>query len=63
MGIEPSMDNVISGKYPISRYLFWYTAGQPKGAAKKLADWVLSKEGQSVVEKVGYYPLPNTGKK
>lgn len=63
MGIEPSMDNVISGKYPISRYLFWYTAGQPKSAIKKLVDWVLSKDGQSVVEKVGYYPLPDKSKK
>ncbi len=55
--IEPSMQNVLAGKYPISRYLFWYTAGQPIGEVKRLADWVVSKEGQEVVEKVGYYPL------
>jgi phosphate transport system substrate-binding protein len=55
--VEPSMENVLQGKYPISRFLYWYTAGQPTGDMLKLAQWVLSKEGQTVVEKVGYYPL------
>jgi len=62
----PNMENIVSGKYPISRYLFWYTAGSPKGEMKELVDWVLSPEGQKVVEEVGYFPLPTeeeTGKK
>jgi phosphate transport system substrate-binding protein len=54
----PKMENIISGKYPISRYLFWYTAGTPKGEVKKLIDWILSPEGQKLVEEVGYFPLP-----
>ena len=54
----PKMENIISGKYPISRYLFWYTAGTPKGELKKLVDWILSPEGQKLVEEVGYFPLP-----
>jgi phosphate transport system substrate-binding protein len=54
----PKMENIISGKYPISRYLFWYTAGSPKGEIKKLVDWILSPEGQKIVEEVGYFPLP-----
>lgn len=56
-GIEPTMENVLQGKYPISRFLYWYLAGQPTGDTQKLAKWVVSKEGQEVVEKVGYYPL------
>lgn len=55
--VEPSMENVLQGKYPISRFLYWYLAGQPAGDMQKLAQWVVSKEGQEVVEKVGYYPL------
>jgi phosphate transport system substrate-binding protein len=55
--VEPSMENVLQGKYPISRFLYWYLAGQPAGDIQKLAQWVVSKEGQEVVEKVGYYPL------
>jgi phosphate transport system substrate-binding protein len=54
----PTMENIISGKYPISRYLFWYTAGSPKGDIKKLVDWILSPTGQEIVEEVGYFPLP-----
>ena len=58
--IEPSMENVLAGKYPISRYLYWYLAGMPAGDMLKLSQWVVSDEGQKVVENVGYYPLsPN----
>jgi phosphate transport system substrate-binding protein len=56
--IEPSMENVLSAKYPISRFLYWYVAEQPSGEIKKLVDWVLGDEGQKLVEAVGYYPLP-----
>ena len=60
-GVEPTLDNVQKNIYPISRFLFWYLAGQPKDQVKKLADWVVSEEGQSVVKDVGYYPLaPDT---
>jgi len=57
-GIEPTMETVLSGSYPISRNLFWYLAGQPSGEIKKLVDWVLGDDGQGVVKEVGYYPLP-----
>ena len=55
--VDPTMENVLQAKYPISRFLYWYFAGMPQGDVKKLADWVVSKEGQKVVENVGYYPL------
>ena len=54
----PTMENIVSGEYPISRYLFWYTAGSPKGDIKRVVDWILSPEGQKIVEEVGYFPLP-----
>ena len=56
-GVEPSMENVLSAQYPISRHLYWYLAGPPAGDLLAFAQWVVSKEGQEVVEKVGYYPL------
>lgn len=58
--VEPSMENVLKAKYPISRFLYWYFAGVPTGDTMRLAQWVVSKEGQQVVEKVGYYPLNET---
>ena len=58
---EPTHDNVTAMKYPLSRYLYWYTVGDPKGAVKDLVAWVLSPAGQKVVADVGYYPLPQEG--
>jgi phosphate transport system substrate-binding protein len=58
-GVEPTLDNVQKNIYPISRFLYWYLAGQPKDQLKLLADWVMSAEGQAVVNDVGYYPLPS----
>jgi len=56
--VEPKLENVQKNIYPISRFLYWYVAGQPRDDIKKLIDWVLSPEGQAVVKDVGYYPLP-----
>ena len=40
--------------YPITRPLFIYTAGEPAGSVKTYLDWILGKEGQEVVVKLGY---------
>jgi phosphate transport system substrate-binding protein len=57
-GVEPAIVAVVSGDYPISRKLFFYTSGAPEGATKAFIDWVLSPDGQKVVDQVGFYPLP-----
>ena len=54
---SPSIENVVNGKYPISRPLFLYTNGQPQGLAKKFVDFCLSKEGQDIVLKTDFVPL------
>jgi phosphate transport system substrate-binding protein len=56
-GVEPTMANVMANKYPISRELFFYTAGAPEGESKAFIAWSLSPEGQKICEEVGYYPL------
>jgi len=55
--VEPTMENVLAARYPISRFLYWYFAGAPTGDVREFAEWVVSKDGQAVVENVGYYPL------
>lgn len=55
--VEPTMENVLQARYPISRFLYWYFAGAPSGDLKAFAEWVLSDGGQELVENVGYYPL------
>jgi phosphate transport system substrate-binding protein len=56
-GIAPSRENVISGDYPITRYLYLVTAGSPRGETKEFIDWILSPGGQSLVDQAGYVPL------
>lgn len=55
--VQPSLQTVQSGEYPLSRNLYFYTAGEPSGEIKAFIDWVLSQEGQEICEEVGYYPL------
>jgi phosphate transport system substrate-binding protein len=53
----PTMENIKSGNYPISRYLYMYVRNRPTGALKNYIDWTLSEEGQKVVSEVGYFPI------
>jgi phosphate transport system substrate-binding protein len=56
-GVEPTKENVRNGTYPLARYLYLYTAGPLEGEIKDFTDWVLSDDGQRVVEAAGYIPL------
>lgn len=56
-GITASAQTVLSGKYPYSRPLFMYTNGDPKGATKDFIDFILSKDGQKLVEEEGFVAL------
>jgi phosphate transport system substrate-binding protein len=53
----PTIENVINGKYPISRPLFVYTNGEPQGLVRKFIDFCLSKEGQDIVLKTDFVPI------
>jgi phosphate transport system substrate-binding protein len=56
-GVEPGIDAARSGRYPISRKLYLYTAGEPSAEIKAFIDWTLSPAGQKIVEKEGFVPL------
>jgi phosphate transport system substrate-binding protein len=56
--IAASLETAQNSTYPLSRFLFFYTAGEPTGSMKKFIDWVRGPDGQKVIEEVGYYPLP-----
>lgn len=53
-GIAPSSTTVKGGTYPISRALYMYTKGSPSGLAKDFIDFILSSEGQNIVEEKGF---------
>jgi len=52
-----TIENVVNGKYPISRPLLLYTNGQPQGLIKKFVDFCLSPEGQDIVLKTDFVPI------
>ena len=54
---EPTPETIKENQYPITRYLFMYTRAKPTGDMKDFIDWTLSEEGQSIVTKVGYFPV------
>jgi phosphate transport system substrate-binding protein len=54
--------DVISGKYPLARFLYVYVnraPGKPLDpVVREFLKFVFSREGQEIVLKDGYYPLP-----
>jgi len=55
--IAPSAENIKSGKYPLSRELYFYLRTQPTGDAKAFLDFILSPAGQALATQVGYFPV------
>jgi phosphate transport system substrate-binding protein len=56
-GVAGNKQTVLSGKFPVNRPLYMYTDGEPKGTVKQFIDFILSVEGQKLVEEVGYVAL------
>jgi phosphate transport system substrate-binding protein len=59
---EASYENALNGKYPLARFLYIYVNKKPNQPLDKLDEefvkFVLSREGQEIVVKDGYFPLP-----
>jgi phosphate transport system substrate-binding protein len=57
-GVEPSVENIKNKTYPLTDNFYAITIkGKESENTKKLIEWILSDEGQKLVEKVGYVPL------
>ena len=56
-GVDPTFKNILAGNYPIARKLNMYTNGAPKGLTKAFMDFILSSEGQNIVEKQGFIKI------
>jgi len=52
-GIKGSEKTTQSGEYPISRALFMFTNGWPKGSTAKFINYIQSIQGQKLVKKAG----------
>ncbi len=56
--VMPSVESGSDGSYPISRGLYMYTAGEPTEVMAEYLDWVMGPDGQTIVAKLGFVPLP-----
>ena len=59
--VEPSAQNALTGEYPLARFLYIYVnkaPGKPLDPmTQEFVKMILSKEGQQVVVKGGYFPI------
>ena len=54
-GVYPDADNIRNGSYPISTdFYVVYRSDNENGNVKRLAEWLLSDEGQTMIEACGY---------
>ncbi|TKB49444.1 phosphate ABC transporter substrate-binding protein PstS family protein [Ferrimonas sediminicola] len=62
--IAASTENAANGTYPLSRYLYVYVNKHPNKEldpmTREFLKFVLSKQGQTIVEKDGYVSVPKT---
>lgn len=53
-GVAPSLQNVQSDKYKVSRGLYSLTKGDAQGLAKTFLEYILSPAGQKIVQEKGF---------
>jgi len=58
---EPTHENCLNGSYPLARFLYVYVNKKPDAKLSPLVNefikFVISKQGQEIVVKDGYFPL------
>ncbi len=49
-GVSPTLENVLSNRYPLTTSVVFVCRGEPEGDLAALLDWILSRDGQNVVK-------------
>ena len=57
-GVAPGMETIRNGEYPLTAEFYAVTrADETNPNVRRLVGWILSEQGQSLIEKTGYNPL------
>jgi len=57
LAVEPAISTIRSREYPITRQVYWAIGPSASRDVKEFCGWVLSAEGQLIVEGAGFEPL------
>lgn len=55
--VYPTIETIKSGEYPITYQIYAVTAGSTNPNIQPFKEWILSTQGQTIVEKTGYAPI------
>lgn len=56
-GVEPTIETIRSDEYPLSSEFYAVTAGSYNPNIEAFIDWIVSEEGQKLVERTGFVPI------
>ncbi|PID16146.1 hypothetical protein CSV63_05780 [Sporosarcina sp. P34] len=56
-GVKPTKETIRTDDYPIASEFYVITAGTDNPNTEKFIEWMVSPQGQKLVEKVGYVPV------
>jgi len=56
-GVDPNVESIKSGKYPLTAEFYAITNGSDHRHIEDFIDWILSDQGQRIIEKTGYVPI------
>ncbi|GED69741.1 hypothetical protein BRE01_34430 [Brevibacillus reuszeri] len=59
-GVMPEKRTIVNREYPFAAEFYAVTAGSKNPNVPHLIEWILSEQGQSLVEKTGYTPVAAT---
>ncbi len=56
-GVSPSKENIQNNQYPIASEFYVVTTNTDNPHVDEFIEWILSSQGQELIEKTGYVPL------
>ncbi len=60
--VPPTPAYAMEKRYPLSRNLYLVTLGEPSEPVKKYLNWILAANGQEMLQKAGFIPVPKGNK-
>jgi phosphate transport system substrate-binding protein len=57
-GVDPTLANIESGKYPYAKTFFAVTPSSPSPGARAFIDFLFSPRGREILKSTGHLPLP-----